>query len=230
MGRTSFVLGSAWASRMLDVPDEDFATIVKAVFQYAVSGDHEEVSGLHKALVAEMTDFIADNNEKYEEVCRKRREAGSLGGKQKVANAKQMLPNATVCLAKDSKRVHDNDNDNDNDNVNDNDNALLSEGIKREDANASKREPRHKYGSYENVLLSETDMEKLKAEFPLDWEDRIERLSEYIESKGAKYKNHLATIRAWARKNNDARKAKANDRPYAFRVIDDMDFGEGGVL
>lgn len=59
---------------------------------------------------------------------------------------------------------------------------------------------RHKYGFYKNVLLTDEDMEKLKAEFPADWEKRIERLSEYIASKGAKYKNHLATIRAWARK------------------------------
>lgn len=232
MGRTSFVLGSSWASRMLDVPDEDFATIVKAVFRYAVDGEQTDVSGLHRALVMEMTDFIADNNERYEEVCRKRREAGSLGGKQKVANAKQMLPNATKCLANDSKRVHDNEYDNDNDyvsdNENDNDNDVLTDSNKKEDAKASKKEVRHKYGQYNNVLLSDTDMEKLKAEFPMDWEERIERLSEYIESKGAKYKNHLATIRAWARKNNDRKKQDA--RPYAFRVIDEMDFGEGSIL
>lgn len=59
---------------------------------------------------------------------------------------------------------------------------------------------RHRYGKYANVLLSDEDLEKLKTEFP-DWEARIERLSEYIASKGAKYKNHLATIRAWARKD-----------------------------
>lgn len=68
-------------------------------------------------------------------------------------------------------------------------------------ASAPGKSPRHKYGQYENVLLSDEDMGKLKAEFPADWEARIERLSEYIASKGAKYKNHLATIRAWARKD-----------------------------
>mgnify|MGYP003305132685 CR=1 FL=1 len=67
---------------------------------------------------------------------------------------------------------------------------------------------RHKYGQYKNVLLSDEDMEKIKAEFPADWELRIERLSEYIESKGAKYKNHLATIRSWARKEQPAKDQK----------------------
>lgn len=65
---------------------------------------------------------------------------------------------------------------------------------------------RHKYGRYSNVLLTDDDLDKLKCEFPTDWEQRIERLSEYIASKGAKYKNHLATIRAWAR--NDPQQAQ----------------------
>ena len=63
------------------------------------------------------------------------------------------------------------------------------------------KEPRHKYGTYNNVFLSDTDLEKLKTEFP-DWQERIERLSEYIASTGKSYKNHLATIRSWAKKDN----------------------------
>lgn len=68
---------------------------------------------------------------------------------------------------------------------------------------------RHKYGYYNNVLFTDADLEKLKTEFP-DWEQRIERLSEYIASTGKSYKNHLATIRAWARKDNQHRTVGAN--------------------
>ncbi|HGF7717395.1 TPA: phage replisome organizer N-terminal domain-containing protein [Enterococcus faecium] len=65
----------------------------------------------------------------------------------------------------------------------------------------SKAKPvRHKYGEYRNVLLSGEQMEKLKTEFPNDYQERIERLSEYCESSGKTYKNYLATIRSWARK------------------------------
>ena len=60
---------------------------------------------------------------------------------------------------------------------------------------------KHQYGQYKNVLLSDEDIDKLKVEFPEDWQERIERLSDYIESKGAKYKSHLATIRVWAKKD-----------------------------
>ena len=67
----------------------------------------------------------------------------------------------------------------------------------------NKKPTRHKYGTYKNVLLTDEDMEKLKTEFPDDWRNRIERLSEYIASSGKTYKNHLATIRVWAKKDKE---------------------------
>lgn len=71
-----------------------------------------------------------------------------------------------------------------------------------EDTNVLTKPPiRHKHGMYQNVLLSDDDVVKLMDEFPDDYQERIDRLSEYIASKGAKYKDHLATIRAWARKD-----------------------------
>ena len=59
---------------------------------------------------------------------------------------------------------------------------------------------KHKYGEYKNVLLSDEELEKLKAEYP-DYKDRIERLSSYVASTGKSYKSHYATIRNWARKD-----------------------------
>lgn len=73
----------------------------------------------------------------------------------------------------------------------------------------SKKSPRHKHGEYQNVLLSDDDLEKLKAEFHADWDQRIQRLSEYMASSGKSYKNHLATIRNWARRDKPAAKAAA---------------------
>lgn len=85
--------------------------------------------------------------------------------------------------------------------------------------NISKKPVRHKYGEYNNVLLSDDDIDKLKAEFPGDWQQRIQRLSEYIASSGKSYKNHLATIRNWARREKLAR---ATVKPAAGDM-DDLD-------
>ena len=55
-------------------------------------------------------------------------------------------------------------------------------------------------------------MEKLKTEFPDDWQNRIERLSEYIASSGKTYKNHLATIRVWDKKDKECETLKNGDK------------------
>lgn len=88
-----------------------------------------------------------------------------------------------------------------------------------------KKEARHKYGAYNNVLLSDTDLEKLKTEFP-DYLERIERLSEYIASTGKSYKNHLATIRSWAKKDKQQksygqRTAAEKNAGYCFSQNED---------
>ena len=82
---------------------------------------------------------------------------------------------------------------------------------------------RHKWGAYKNVLLTDEEMLKLRDEFPGDWDERVERLSEYIASTGKKYKNHLATIRAWARKDTANRPAKApkSSNPFLDMLEDD---------
>lgn len=83
---------------------------------------------------------------------------------------------------------------------------------KEKEKSIEKKATRHKYGEYKNVLLNDEDLEKLKTEFPVDWETRIERLSEYMASTGKSYKNHLATIRKWARmdKERQGKKTGAN--------------------
>lgn len=83
---------------------------------------------------------------------------------------------------------------------------------------------RHKYGMYKNVLLTDENYQNLQEEFPHDYSDRIDRLSEYIESTGKKYKSHFATIRAWARKDTTQKKGKSSN-PWL-----DMLQEEGEVL
>ena len=78
------------------------------------------------------------------------------------------------------------------------DRARIESGEVIEEAEPPKP-TRHKYGLYENVLFTDEEYKKLTEEFPHDYTERIERLSEYIASTGKKYKNHLATIRNWAR-------------------------------
>jgi len=70
-----------------------------------------------------------------------------------------------------------------------------------------------KYGEFENVLLSDDEYKKLKSRYPDMFLDYIERLSLYLESKGAKYKSHYATILNWIRR--DCESGKKNIRNKA---------------
>lgn len=86
----------------------------------------------------------------------------------------------------------------------------------KENNNTKRKENqvRHKYGEYQNVLLSDKEYEKLINEFPNDYHERIERLSEYIASTGKKYKDFLATIRSWAKRESKEKiKPKQSSRP-----------------
>lgn len=53
------------------------------------------------------------------------------------------------------------------------------------------------YGKYKNVLLTKQEHDELKADFPTEYKDYIERLSQYIASSGKRYLSHAATIRYW---------------------------------
>lgn len=79
--------------------------------------------------------------------------------------------------------------------------------IKEKDAAKAATPVKHKYGEYNNVLLTDEELDKLIAEFP-DYQKRIENLSNYIASTGKKYKSHYATIKNWARRDGEKQNVK----------------------
>ena len=76
---------------------------------------------------------------------------------------------------------------------------------------------KHAHGFFANVLLTDDELQKLAAEIP-NYEEYIEKLSHYIESKGKKYKSHYATILMWHRKDREKQQAaQAETLPQAPR-------------
>ena len=113
--------------------------------------------------------------------------------------------NGTLYYSNENKNDNGNENDNDNDNdvsYHDSYNDSFPVSLKQ------KKPVKHKYGEYNNVLLTDAELEKLKAEYS-DYEERIERLSSYVASTGKSYKSHYATIRNWARKDTPKQQTPA---------------------
>ena len=90
---------------------------------------------------------------------------------------------------------------------------IISDSVESSSTPKAKKPVKHKYGEYNNVLLTDEELEKLKAEFP-DYLARIERLSSYVASTGKAYKSHYATIRNWAKKDKEQTIAKPKPNQF----------------
>ena len=105
-------------------------------------------------------------------------------------------------------------------------NRLVEDSVGEESIEeaAPPKPTRHKYGMYKNVLLTDEEYVKLTEEFPHDYSDRIERLSEYIASTGKKYKSHLATIRSWARKDTSQKPTATKSSNPFLDMLEEGDY------
>ena len=93
-----------------------------------------------------------------------------------------------------------------------------------------KKQTKHKYGEYNNVLLTDEELTKLKEKIP-NWQDFIERLSGYIASTGKRYKSHYVTMLNWYRRDGQRQQAQQSQKQetrvmceYNNGVTDDLDF------
>lgn len=179
--KNSFVLYTDTRNLLDLLNDEQTGKLFKAVFDYVEDGEAPELDQVSQVVFTTIKTYLDRDRAKYEEVCLKRAEYGKKGGVAKATKSYQKLPS-----------VADNENDSDNENDNDSDNEYIKPS----------KPKKHKYGTYQNVLLTDEDLEKLKADYPDRWGSLIEELSEGIELKGYKYKNHYLAIKKWANGSN----------------------------
>ena len=105
--------------------------------------------------------------------------------------------------------------------------SLFDSDVKKQ----KKKQTKHKYGEYNNVLLTDEELVKLKEKIP-NWQDFIERLSSYIASTGKRYKSHYVTMLNWYRRDGQRQQAQQSQQKQETRVMceynngvtDDLDF------
>lgn len=95
--------------------------------------------------------------------------------------------------------------------VNTNKNVKNDKNVKNErNNNISAKANKHKYGEYQNVLLKDEELQKIKNDYP-NWEELIKYLDEYIEMKGYKANSHYLCIKKWVAKAVSENKPKQQD-------------------
>lgn len=81
------------------------------------------------------------------------------------------------------------------------------------------------YGEFNNVILSDEELSKLKTDVP-DYERFIEELSNYMARTAKTYKSHYATIKAWYRRDIQNGKqqgtlpAKSDSKDYDMDILE----------
>ena len=168
-----------------------------AMLQYASTGETAELKGAERFVWP----TAKQNIDRTRVEAERNAACGSKGGRPKKppeTDLNRKKPAETDLNRKKADKDKDKDKDNIIPPISPNGDIVPLEG---------ERPRKHKYGEYKNVLLTDDELEKLKAEYA-DYLDRIERLSSYIASTGKTYKSHYATIRNWARA--DAEKGRDN--------------------
>ena len=200
--RKAFSFYRSYYEASKDLPTkEDQADFLMAICSYIFDGVEPEITGVASAMFK-----LAKPNL---DTSIKRASVGQTGGKSK-ANAKQNDSKPEANAKQNGSKPEANDKQTEsNDEANPKRYMINDYMINdKEKINKKEKPAKHQHGKYKNVLLSDDELEELKKEFPVDWQERIERVSEYCASKGRAYKNYLATIRAWSRKDGDAKPQK----------------------
>jgi len=195
MKRESFVFYRSFAEAVKNMDKETKADFLDALCAYALDGEETDCEGIVAAFMSLVKPQIDANNQRYEN--------GKRGGRPKNQEKTEEEPNKNQTETKTEPNVNVNVNVNDNDNDND---------LKKE-KNKKKKEPKKPFGEFGNVMLTDAEYIKIQERFPLDYDERIEKLSAYIASTGKKYKDHRATIMNWARRDEEQGKGKPRGEP-----------------
>lgn len=116
MDKNSILLYLSDYEPVKDLSLEEKGMLFDAIFEYASTGSTNDLPPVVLLAFKFFRMHIDENNKKWNEIKTKRIEAGSKGGKQKAASAKQNLAN--LANAKDAKQSQANLAVNVNDNVN----------------------------------------------------------------------------------------------------------------
>lgn len=220
MARDSFILYTEQKEVVDKLTDEQAGKIFKAIYEYVQTDKMPELDNLLDIIIIPFKQSLDRNSEKWEEIKKKRSEAGKLGAeikKQKQAKeananfAKNEIANQAVNV---SVPV----------NVPVNDNNIASE---EKSSTATAKASKHKYGTYKHVLLKDEELQSLKDTYS-NWEELINYLDEYIEMKGYKAKSHYLCIKKWVvdavNKQNKQTSYKTKKENFDQREYGDLSY------
>lgn len=200
-----FIWLNEWEKLTEELTNEQLGEMFRAVMRHA-NGKEVQLSKDQSVRLTYgfITNAIDHNYEKYEEICRKRAEAGKKGRAKQLG---QMPANADTCQQVLTSGANINPNTNLNPNTNPNTNPNPNQTPLKGCVNTPTPmdEDFKTYGLFGNVKLTDSQLQMLKMKFAEqglgeEYVDRcIEKLSSFMAQEGKTYQNHAAAILSWVK-------------------------------
>ena len=238
MAKNSFIIYYGYQEALEDLTDEQVGKLFRALINYDRDRIEPKFTGvLNVAFKFIKTDLDA-NLDKYENICERNKQNGKLGGRPKnpenpVGFSETQKSERFLEKTQKPKKA-------DNDNEYDNEYDIYKEEVYKknlpnssthssdlENSSFQSKEVKHKYGEYDHVLLTDTELSKLNENYGEEETNKaVKYLDEYIEMKGAKYKSHYLALRKWvfeALKRNKQINSRNYNKKELNGLYDDLD-------
>ncbi|MBP3580538.1 MAG: hypothetical protein J6K12_04745 [Clostridia bacterium] len=220
---------------------------IRAVMEYALNGTTQEVCGSAKMFLTMAKPQIDSNNKKWMNATKKSKAQSekqiteSQNTTKTVAKRKlgatKVQANRNQSTSKVGANVNVNVNDNDNENVTVNENEHVKENgtlcseLYNSNACVTQNDcdtdacPTRTYGEYKNVILSDTQYKRLKAELgKTRLEASIDHLTRYIKRKPHfNSGSHFEDLRGWVQDALKERGYTSRASPAKNSIFDDLD-------
>lgn len=103
--KKSFVMMEDWTVLLSKLPEQEAGRLIKAICTYQLTGELDESDPIVVAWMSVITPIMDENNEKHEETCQKRAEAGKNGAAKRWKADSKPMANDSNCYPDDSKRI-----------------------------------------------------------------------------------------------------------------------------
>lgn len=206
--KKSFVAYCEWLESFEMLEDEEAGKLIKHLLRYVNDLEPELEDRLLKIAFQPIKQHLKRDLNKYEEVKKKRAEAGKKGGLKTQRKAKQAIAK-TEKQNQANQAVNDNDNDNGNVNENDNDNVNDSSS-NDEDVYYNVDVLKLKYLNNHRVCDAVIENQKLKSRHELS--ERITEFNKHLDQIGTSSKSwqdYTSHFLNWLKKKNTLPKAQS---------------------
>lgn len=186
--KTSFILPCDCLEDIDDFTDEEAGKIFKAILKYADSAEKVEFSDrAMKIYFRRIKRYIDSANENYQKKLEINRLNGRKGGRPKKKTEK--TDGFSEKAYTESETESESESDSVPEHGDETECVPTFSSVKR-------------YGENKNIKLTEDEYLRLAEQMGVSRRDEyIEKLSDYMASKGIDYRSHYATIRNWFRRD-----------------------------